>query len=161
MPGVKWRWQPISRVFAPFPAAARGGDGASGNGHLTDRSLPPPPPPPPPAIPPYGKQETTCFHQRQTGRGSRRKSCSSCACSRMQLARPRPDFSTAGGASGSADVCSCRAAPPRCMFCRGGGAADSGGLEHVSCCGRLLQDPTRAVRSRREGGKQQGGAIAQ
>ena len=41
---------------------------------------------------------------------------------------------TAGGARGSADVCSCRAAPARCcMFCRGGEAADTGGLEHVSC----------------------------
>ena len=27
-----------------------------------------------------------------------------------------------------------------CMFCRGGEAADSGGLEHVSCCCRIGQE---------------------
>ena len=70
---------------------------------------------------------------------------------------PGQTFSTAGGASGSADVCSCRAAAARCMFCRGGEAADSGGLEHVSCGSKLAagsnknsQEPERE----REGGLQ-------
>ena len=70
---------------------------------------------------------------------------------------PGQTFSTAGGASGSADVCSCRAAAARCMFCRGGGAADSGGLEHVSCC-RIEQDHSGL--GEREARKQaKGGAI--
>ena len=70
-------------------------------------------------------------------------------CSCMQLARPRPDFSTAGGASGSADVCSCRAASTALLLHvlqRWGGRRQRRTGARVL----LLQDRTRVFGSLRE-----------
>ena len=139
MPGVKWRCQSISRVFGQFPAAAGGGDGASGNGHLTDRSLPPSPAACP-TIRQRDGQVTLGFHRHRTGD---RAAGASAAAAALADACSWPDpGQTSQQLVVQADqliVCSCRAAPARCMFCRGGGAADSGGLEHVSCC-RIEQE---------------------
>ena len=102
-------------------------------------------------------QVTLGFHRHRTGdRAGRRKCCSSC----MQLARPRPDFSTAGGASGSADVCSCRAASTALLLHvlqRWGGRRQRRTGARVL----LLQDRTRVFGSLREREREVGGKVVQ